>query len=107
LCVARELAAEEAYLMLGFNVAVPPYVRQGLFSRAVDNDDILRTIRKPVLIAHGNADRVVKPVAANLHQAAIPHAEVHMMENAGHAAFWDDSANFNARQRAFCESLAN
>jgi non-heme chloroperoxidase len=105
LCVAGELSAEELYLMLGFNVSVPPYVRQGLFSRTVNNDDVLSAIRKPVLITHGNADKVVKPVAAGQHKAAVPHAEVHMMDQAGHAPFWDDPANFNARQRAFADSL--
>ena len=33
LCFAREPSASERYLMLGYNVSVPPYVRQGLFSR--------------------------------------------------------------------------
>ena len=105
LCVARELAPEELYLMLGFNVSVPPYVRQGMFSRTVDNADVLSTIRKPVLVTHGKADAVVKPMAAEQHKATLPHAEVHMMDRAGHAAFWDDAASFNARQRAFCEGL--
>jgi hypothetical protein len=34
----------------------------------------------------------------------MPHAQVHLVET-GHAAFWDDSAGFNERLRAFCESL--
>jgi pimeloyl-ACP methyl ester carboxylesterase len=105
LCVAGELAPEELYLMLGFNVSVPPYVRQGLFSRVVDNTDVLSAIRKPVLITHGNEDKVVKPTAADQHKAALPQAELHMVDRAGHAPFWDDPAGFNARQRAFCESL--
>src|SRR5262249_2945635 len=55
LCVARELAPEELYLMLGFNASVPPYVRQGLLSRSVNNDDVLAKIRKPVLLTNGAA----------------------------------------------------
>jgi non-heme chloroperoxidase len=35
--------------MLGYNVSVPPYVRQALLSRSINNDDILPAIRKPVL----------------------------------------------------------
>ena len=105
LCVAGELAPEELYLMLGFNVTVPPYVRQGLFSRTVNNDDVLAGIRKPVLITHGNEDKVVKPAAADQHKAVLPHAQVHMMDRAGHASFWDDASNFNARQRVFVDTL--
>jgi pimeloyl-ACP methyl ester carboxylesterase len=105
LCFAQEPSAEELFLMLGYNVSVPPYVRQGLLSRAVNNDDLLPKIRKPVLITQGAADAIVKPSAVSQHKASIAHAEVHMPENVGHAVFWDDAANFNQRQREFCERL--
>jgi non-heme chloroperoxidase len=107
LCFVREPAAEELFLMLGYNVSVPPHVRQALLSRSINNDDILPKIRKPVLITHGAGDAIVKPSAVSQHKASMPHAEVQMMENAGHACFWDDAANFNQRQREFCESLAS
>jgi len=42
LCFARKPSAPELYLMLGYNVTVPPYVRQGLFARSFHNDDLLR-----------------------------------------------------------------
>jgi hypothetical protein len=51
--------------MLGYNVCAPPYVRQGLFSRAFHNDDLLPTIRKPVLITHGSADAIVNPAVVD------------------------------------------
>lgn len=104
LCFAQELPASEFYMMLGYNVSVPPYVRQAMLSRSFDNDDLLPLIRKPVLITHGTADAIVKPAAVDQHKAAMPHAQVHLAET-GHAAFWDDSAGFNERLRAFCESL--
>jgi non-heme chloroperoxidase len=105
LCFAQEPSASELYLMLGYNVSVPPYVRQGLFSRSFNNDDLLPKIRKPVLITHGAADAIVKRAVVDQHRAAMPHAQVHLMANAGHAAFWDDAAAFNERLRAFCEGL--
>jgi pimeloyl-ACP methyl ester carboxylesterase len=86
-------------------VSVPPYVLQGMFSRAFHNDDLLPKIRKPVLITHGCADAVVKHVVVDQHKAALPHAQVHLMPHAGHAAFWDDTPEFNERLHAFCESL--
>ena len=105
LCFAREPSEEELYLMLGYSVSVPPYVRQGLFSRAFDNDDLLPTLRKPVLITHGAEDRVVRPAVVEQHRSGMAHAQVHMVENAGHAPFWDDAETFNRRLRAFCDSL--
>jgi pimeloyl-ACP methyl ester carboxylesterase len=105
LCFAREISAEELYLMLGYNVSVRPSVRQALLSRTVDNVDLLPTIRTPVLITHGTADAIVKPAAVGQHKAGLAHAQIHVMANAGHAPFWDDAATFNQRLRAFCESL--
>ena len=93
--------------MLGYSVSVPPYVRQGLFSRSFDNDDLLPKIRKPVLITHGVDDAVVKPVVVDQHKAAVAHAQTQMIAKAGHAPFWDDAANFNQRLRAFADSLTS
>jgi pimeloyl-ACP methyl ester carboxylesterase len=104
-CLAQEPSAEELYLMLGYSVSVPPYVRQALFSRSFDNDDLLPKIDKPVLITHGADDRIVKPAAVDQHKAGLARAQIHIMAKAGHAPFWDDAATFNHRLRAFAESL--
>jgi pimeloyl-ACP methyl ester carboxylesterase len=87
--------------MLGWNVSVPPYVRQGLFARAVDNDDLLPTIRKPVLLTHSSAETIVKPSAMDEHLAAMPDAQVHWTRDAGHAPFFDEADAFNRRLRQF------
>jgi non-heme chloroperoxidase len=105
LCFAREPSPDERYLMLGYNVSVPPYVRQALFSRAFDNDDLLPKIRKPVLILQGAEDLIVRPSVVDQHKAGIAHAQVHLIANSGHAPFWDDAPAFNQLVRSFCESL--
>ncbi|MGH9176848.1 MAG: alpha/beta fold hydrolase, partial [Vicinamibacterales bacterium] len=61
MCLVQEPSAADLYLMLGYNLSVPPFVRQALFSRSFDNDDLLPSIRKPVLITHGADDAIVKP----------------------------------------------
>ena len=105
LCFTREPSLSEFYLMLGYNLSVPPYVRQGMFSRSVDNDDLLPKIRKPVLITHGAADAVVKPAIVEQHKATVGHAEIQLLPNLGHGVFRDDADGFNERLHAFCESL--
>lgn len=105
MCFVRGTSEEELYLLLGYNVSVPPHVRQALFSRSFDNDDLLPRIRKPVLITHGADDTIVKPAAADQHMARIAHAQLHMMANAGHAPFFDDAAAFNRRLRTFSGSF--
>lgn len=105
MCFVQEPSAEDLYLMLGYSVSVPPYVRQALFSRSLDNDDLLPKIRKPVLITHGADDAIVNPAVVAQHKASMTHAQIHVMANVGHAPFWDDAASFNQRLRAFSESL--
>ena len=63
-CALSKNPQPDLYLMLGYNLSVPPYVRQALFSRSFDNDDLLPKIRKPVLITHGADEAVVKPAAS-------------------------------------------
>ncbi len=103
LCFAHQLTDEEFYLMLGYNVSVPTHVRQGLFSRSIDNDDLLPKIRKPVLIQYGAADGVVSLSTIDQQMNRIPTAQIQVMANAGHACFWDEPAAFNQRLREFVE----
>jgi len=106
LCFSREPEVSDLYTMLGFGVSVAPFVRQALLTRVVDNDDVLATIAKPVLITHGALDAIVKPEVVAQHQARLPHAQIHIMADAGHAPFWDDAAAFNRRLGAFGEEVA-
>ena len=105
LCLPEAPSAEELYLMLGYNLSVPPHVRQAMFARSFDNDDLLPTICKPVLITHGARDAIVKPVVVDQHKAGVSHAQIHIMPNSGHAPFWDDAATFNGRLQSFVEGL--
>jgi pimeloyl-ACP methyl ester carboxylesterase len=87
--------------MLGYNVSVPAYVRQALFSRSFSNDDLLSKIRKPVLVVHGEDDAVVRRAVVEQHRAAMAHAQIQMIANAGHAPFWDDAPTFNRGLQGF------
>jgi non-heme chloroperoxidase len=97
-----QLSQSDLYLMLGYNVSVPPHVRQALLSRVVDNDDLLPRIRKPVLITQGAKDANLKAEIVDQHKAGLPHAQVEIPDTA-HAQFWEDPSAFNQRLRAFVE----
>ena len=105
LCLAQEPSPEHLYLMLGYNLSVPPRVRQGLLLRSIDNDDLLPKLSKPVLLVHGGEDAVVRPAVIARHSALLADARVAMMPGAGHAAFWDDAATFNELLGAFRDGL--
>ncbi|HET8675728.1 MAG TPA: alpha/beta hydrolase [Blastocatellia bacterium] len=105
MCFVQEPSAADLYLMLGYNMSVSPSVRQALFSRSFDNDDLLPNIRKPVLITHGADDAIVKPAAVDQHKAGMAHAQIDVMASTGHAPFWEDAPAFNRRLQEFAESL--
>jgi pimeloyl-ACP methyl ester carboxylesterase len=102
---AREPTAAEFYFMLGYNVSVPPYVRQALFSRSLENDDLLTKLKTPLLISHSVDDRIVYFGAARKIASLVPHAQIHQTANVGHAVFWEDPEGFNTRLREFAVSL--
>jgi len=103
MCFVSEPSAADLYLMLGYNVAVPPYVRQALFSRAFDNDDLLKSLRTPVLITHGSDDAIVRTAVVHQHAELIPDTEVDIISGAGHAPFFERAELFNDRLASFCE----
>jgi non-heme chloroperoxidase len=104
-CFNQALSASDLYLMLGYNVSVPPHVRQAMLSRVIDNDDLLPRIRKPALITQGPNDPFLRPENADQLKAVIAHAQIHV-PNTGHTPFWEDAAAFNQRLRAFVETCS-
>jgi pimeloyl-ACP methyl ester carboxylesterase len=105
LCSVQAPSAEDLYLMLGYSLLVPPHVREALFTRTFDNDDLIARIHTPVLVVHGAQDAIVKPSIVDLQMACVPHAQLRVMPNTGHAPFWDDAVTFNRSLRAFCQDL--
>jgi 3-oxoadipate enol-lactonase len=59
--------------------------RQGEAARAWDPGDRLAQTRPPVLILHGSEDRLVDVANAERLAAVIPHAEIAILDGAGHA----------------------
>jgi non-heme chloroperoxidase len=105
MCFARELSEPDFYLMLGYNVSVPPWVRQALLSRSLDNDDLMPRVRKPVLITHGANEAIVRPIVVDQHKSRMPHAHIQLIPDSGHAPFWDDAPSFNEGLRTFAASV--
>jgi len=106
MCVTSELSPMDRFTMLGYNVSVPPFVRQALFSRVLDNDDLLATLSRPVLITHGAEDAIVKVDAVEQHRSLVSHAQIQIVPGAGHAVFRDAAGAFNQRLLAFSEEAS-
>ncbi len=72
-------------IALGSAMMVPPEVRLAMFSRVLDNDDVLARIRVPTLVVHGAGDRIVRVRAARHTAETVPNAKLLLYEGVGHA----------------------
>jgi non-heme chloroperoxidase len=105
LCVPSGLSPEEEYLMLGFNVIVPPHVRAALLSRTLDNDSVVAAMRKPLLVTWSEDDAVALPTMRDHLARLARHAKTSTYPGAGHAPFWDAPERFNRELRDFRERI--
>jgi pimeloyl-ACP methyl ester carboxylesterase len=67
----------------------------GLAAREINGDDVLATLRVPVLVSHGRADIVVLPAMADHVLATCPTAEASWYDRVGHVPFLEDPERFN------------
>ena len=101
LCVRNEPTPEDLYFFLGYNTLVPPYVRQGLFARNVNNDGVLQDARKPMSLVYGEDDQIVSPRMCTHMEKLARHATVSTYPNVGHMPFWEDPERYNRELRDF------
>jgi pimeloyl-ACP methyl ester carboxylesterase len=104
-CVAKPLPPDEFETALCWNIVVPARVRAALAARTIDDDDVLRALDVPLLVAHGREDTVVLPAMAEHVLATCPTAEVSWYEGVGHAPFLEAPARFNRELAALTRRL--
>ncbi|MET0403866.1 MAG: alpha/beta hydrolase [Cystobacter sp.] len=96
-----EVSQETRRLELAYTEGVPAHVREALGSRVLDNDDVLRRLSVPVLVSHGEEDRVVLAASGRHIAALVPHAQRSFYAGKGHSPFWEDARRFNRELAAF------
>jgi non-heme chloroperoxidase len=74
-CVATPLPDDDFETAPCWNIMVPARVRANLAAREIDDDDVLRALRVPLLVTQGRADPVVLPAMAEHVLATCPGAE--------------------------------
>lgn len=100
-CVHDELPPDDLYFMLGFNVVVPPHVRNALRDRTVVHDDALANLDVPVLVTHGAEDRIVTREGGE-ELAELPPEDltsVSVYPDAGHTPFWESPERYDRELR--------
>lgn len=90
---ALEPAVQEQ--VIAAMLQVPLSVRLGVAQRVEDGADVLGGLKIPVLVSHGQVDRVVLPEAGQRIASRVPHAEVSLYPAVGHSPFMEDVPRFN------------
>ncbi len=106
ICTRIDPGPTELYLALGYNSLVPPTVRRALFTRKLENDDLLAALDLPCLIVHGSEDQVILPSVARHHAAIIPQARLSFYEGVGHMPCIEASERFDAELADFARQCA-
>jgi non-heme chloroperoxidase len=103
-CFSIQPTQEEYETMLAFNMMVPPKVRLGLSGRPLDVDEMLRSLRLPVLVTHGAEDKNSNLIAAEYTAKMIPGAKLSIYQGVGHSPFFEATPRLNAELAAFVRS---
>jgi non-heme chloroperoxidase len=105
MCLQEEPPSADFYATLGFNVSVPPRVRQGLLSRNLDNGPVLAAMRKPVLLSYGDRDKILLPSVCRDLAGLAKHARLSLYSATGHSPFWQAAERFNRELGEFRGSV--
>jgi non-heme chloroperoxidase len=94
-CLAKPLTDDELETAVCWNIVVPAAIRANLAAREIDCDDVLRSLKVPLLVTHGRADSVVLPAMAEHVLATCPTAEASWYDGVGHAPHLEEPERFN------------
>jgi pimeloyl-ACP methyl ester carboxylesterase len=103
-CFSIQPTQAEYETMLAFNMMVPPKVRLGLSNRPLNVDDMLKSLKLPVLVTHGAEDKNSNLIAAEYTAKMIPGAKLSVYQGIGHSPFFEDAPRFNSELAAFVRS---
>jgi non-heme chloroperoxidase len=104
---ATPLPADDVETLLCSAMTVPARIRANLGAREIDGDDVLRTLRVPLLVSQGRADTIVLPAMAEHILATCPTAEASWYEGVGHTPFLEDPERFNRELAALARRVSS
>jgi len=104
-CFAAPLSKQDLALMTGFNMLVPPQVRKASRLRLTGSEEAVKTMRKPVGLFRGEADKVCSTAMHDATVAALPGATAFTYPGAGHAPFWERPEAFDADLATFADTV--
>jgi pimeloyl-ACP methyl ester carboxylesterase len=97
--------ARQWEVAFGSAMIVAPEIRQAMFSRLLENDDVLARVRVPTLVVQGAADRIVRMSAAEHIVKTISGAKLLVYDRVGHAPHLQIPVRFNRDLAEFVRDL--
>lgn len=91
--------------MVAFNNQTPVAVRKLLGGRPARFDDVLRRVRVPMLITHGELDQISAVAMSRHTRTLVPSADLSLYLAVGHAPFYEDAPRFNRELRALARMV--
>jgi pimeloyl-ACP methyl ester carboxylesterase len=91
--------------MLTVNAVTLPSSRQGMFSRQIDNKELMKNLTIPTLIVQGNDDRIVLPTYADHIARHISHTKRVDYPNRGYTPLAEMPELFNRDVTEFMNTV--
>jgi len=82
--------------MKRFNAQTPVAVRKLLAGRPADYDDALRKLKVPVLVTHGDKDRISAVAMSEYTVGLVKASSLSIYSGAGHSTFFEQPARFDS-----------
>jgi pimeloyl-ACP methyl ester carboxylesterase len=94
-----QLPENDRVKLLAIGEQCPALVRESMMRRRLDNDDVLSTLKIPVLCVQGTKDEIVTVASSEHNAAVIPGAQLSLYEGIGHTPFVEDTQRFERELR--------
>jgi pimeloyl-ACP methyl ester carboxylesterase len=100
------LSEAEVERQTAISVMTPPHVRGALLRRVADHRKTWSSFDRPLLVIHGEEDRVVRLETARQLAALTPGAALIVMRNAGHIVWRERPEEFDAHLGGWASTVA-
>jgi pimeloyl-ACP methyl ester carboxylesterase len=99
---SKPVPPSEQRMLKSIAMMFPLYARRAMYTRRLNNQDLLETITKlPVFLAMGADDNAGMLKDASELSAAYPNVRLSVYNDAGHSVFYEQPTRFNTELRNF------
>jgi non-heme chloroperoxidase len=98
---ASPLEKDRRQVLLIGNMQTPSYVRRLVAAHPWPNEDLIPSVRIPILFSYGTEDKAIDSKVIPTHAQRFTDGQISVYEGLGHSPFWEDPERFNRELAAF------